>query len=67
MLIADWVSSSVFVLFGPGTDRLLAVSYHSTRSQLVWFNRGAYYNIFRAAGLPESPATLGASDAATVY
>ncbi|KAJ5500669.1 hypothetical protein N7453_009720 [Penicillium expansum] len=34
---------------------------------LVRFNRCAYYNIFRAAGLPESPTTLGASDEATAH
>ncbi|KAJ5531453.1 hypothetical protein N7527_004846, partial [Penicillium freii] len=34
---------------------------------LVRFNRCAYYNIFRAAGLPESPITLGASDEATAH
>ncbi|KAJ5409990.1 uncharacterized protein N7487_004349 [Penicillium crustosum] len=34
---------------------------------LVRFNRYAYYNIFRAAGLPESPTILGASDEATAY
>ncbi|KAJ5260657.1 hypothetical protein N7524_008681 [Penicillium chrysogenum] len=34
---------------------------------LVRFNRCAYYNIFRAAGLPESPAPLGASDDATAH
>ncbi|KAJ5531428.1 hypothetical protein N7527_004821 [Penicillium freii] len=34
---------------------------------LVRFNRCAYYNIFRAAGLPESPTILGASDEATAY
>lgn len=33
MLIADWVSFSMFVLFGPGTDRPSAASYHSARSQ----------------------------------
>jgi hypothetical protein len=34
---------------------------------LVRFNRCAYYNIFRAAGLPESPSILGASDEATAH
>ncbi|KAJ5365277.1 hypothetical protein N7517_008163 [Penicillium concentricum] len=34
---------------------------------LVRFNRCAYYNIFRAAGLPESPTILGASDEATAH
>ena len=34
---------------------------------LVRFNRCAYYNIFRTAGLPESPTTLGASDEATAH
>ena len=129
MLIADWVSFSVFVLFGPGTDphqlpattlrvlsrassRLYAVLIpriyrtvsfcaasewalnvldvdpffhhlgpsraadylqHTRHLQirapfhLVRFNRCAYYNIFRATGLPESPALLGASDEATAH
>ncbi|KAJ5775836.1 uncharacterized protein N7511_000847 [Penicillium nucicola] len=34
---------------------------------LVRFNRCAYYNIFRAAGLPNSPTTLGSSDEATAH
>ncbi|KAF4768016.1 hypothetical protein HAV15_002970 [Penicillium sp. str.  len=34
---------------------------------LVRFNRCAYYNIFRATGLSESPAPLGASDEATAH
>jgi hypothetical protein len=33
MLIADWVSFSVFDLFDPGTDRPPAASYHPARSQ----------------------------------
>ncbi|KAJ6093785.1 hypothetical protein N7499_003116 [Penicillium canescens] len=36
-------------------------------SHLVRFNRCAYYNIFRAAGLPESPAPVGASEQATAH
>lgn len=34
---------------------------------LVRFNRCAYYNIFRTAGLPASPNTLGASDEVTAH
>jgi hypothetical protein len=34
---------------------------------LVRFNRCAYYNIFRTAGLPVSPNALGASDEATAH
>ncbi|KAJ5366158.1 hypothetical protein N7541_000099 [Penicillium brevicompactum] len=34
---------------------------------LVRFNRCAYYNIFRTAGLPVSPHTVGASDEATAH
>ncbi|KAJ5753566.1 uncharacterized protein N7511_007719, partial [Penicillium nucicola] len=34
---------------------------------LVRFNRCAYYNIFRAAGLLNSPTTLGSSDEATAH
>ncbi|KXG45117.1 uncharacterized protein PGRI_096040 [Penicillium griseofulvum] len=40
---------------------------HLAPFHLVRFNRCAYYNIFRAAGLTESPTTLGASDEATPH
>ncbi|KAJ5230968.1 hypothetical protein N7489_011676 [Penicillium chrysogenum] len=60
-----------FLRFGP--SRAAGYLQHARHLQikapfhLVRFNRCAYYNIFRAAGLPESPATLGASDEATAH
>ncbi|KAJ6037929.1 hypothetical protein N7499_004088 [Penicillium canescens] len=60
-----------FLRFGP--SRAADYLQHARHLQikapfhLVRFNRCAYYNIFRAAGLPESPATLGASDEAAAH
>ncbi|KAJ5230957.1 hypothetical protein N7489_011665 [Penicillium chrysogenum] len=60
-----------FLRFGPSraADYLQHVLQLQIKApfHLVRFNRCAYYNIFRAAGLPESPATLGASDEATAH